>query len=162
MRNIDEDFLEIINTDPILEAGSGVLKKIFVVIYLASEPISMEEIAKRSGLSLASISNKAKILESLELVKRSSITGERKVYLHAEKNLIAIHKRKIDQMAYKWGRILDSLPRLLNKYEDVQLSEKEKNKIEIIKSFREQIKIMLKLDKKFRQMCSEMINCNCE
>ncbi len=88
MKKQYQQFAEIyINLCPLSQIDPLAVK-LLAILHLQPRAISMEDLAKISGLSLASVSNKAKILESRNLLTKSNMPGSRKVYLESEKNLI--------------------------------------------------------------------------
>src|SRR5512142_2047761 len=57
--------------------GVGV---VFAVLYLAPEPLSLDEIVARSGLTKGAVSTDVRALARMGLVHRSSRIGDRKDY----------------------------------------------------------------------------------
>lgn len=57
---------------------------IFAVLYLAAEPLSLDELVKQSGLTKGAVSTNVRALARLGLVYRSSRLGDRKDYYAAE------------------------------------------------------------------------------
>ncbi|MGM5479846.1 MAG: hypothetical protein ACQESC_00115 [Nanobdellota archaeon] len=76
------------------------LQKIFLIIYVSKEPVSIQDISEKTGLSLASVSNKSKILLANGIVKKVFKQGSRELYLKSIYSLpktISIHiKQKIN------------------------------------------------------------------
>ena len=63
------------------------LRKIFTTIYLSEEPISIQSIASITGLSLASVSNKAKELVHMGILQKHSKPGSRELFLKTNYSL---------------------------------------------------------------------------
>jgi len=57
---------------------------VFAVLYLAANPLSLDELVKQSGLTKGAVSTNVRSLARLGLVYRSSKLGERKDYYAAE------------------------------------------------------------------------------
>src|SRR5512142_3092423 len=57
---------------------------VFGVLYLASEPLSLDEIVRRSSLTKGAVSTDVRALARMGLVHRSSRIGDRKDYYIAE------------------------------------------------------------------------------
>lgn len=57
---------------------------VFGVLYLASEPLSLDEIVRRSSLTKGAVSTDVRALARMGLVHRSSRIGDRKDYYVAE------------------------------------------------------------------------------
>lgn len=54
--------------------------QIFGLTLISPDPCSLDEISKTLGVSRASVSNDARLLEGLGFVERVSVIGDRKVY----------------------------------------------------------------------------------
>ena len=57
---------------------------VFAVLYLAANPLSLDELVKQSGLTKGAVSTNVRSLARLGLVYRSSKLGDRKDYYAAE------------------------------------------------------------------------------
>lgn len=88
MSDIEEKIIDIGHE---IFKGYGVddiTAQILSILNFEFNEISMEELAQRTGYSLASISLKVKNIEQFWSIKRISKPGSRKTYLYMEKNLI--------------------------------------------------------------------------
>ncbi|WP_445475417.1 GbsR/MarR family transcriptional regulator [Methanococcoides methylutens] len=88
MTDIEEKIIDIGHE---IFKGYGVddsTAQILSILNFESNEISMEELAQRTGYSLASISLKIKNIEHFWGIKRIHKPGSRKTYLHMEKNLL--------------------------------------------------------------------------
>ena len=63
--------------------------RIFGVLLLSDRPLSLDEIAARSGSSKASASSNARLLERMGLVDRATSLGDRKDYYHLSTSGVA-------------------------------------------------------------------------
>jgi len=91
--------------------------KVFAILYLEPEEVAMEDIAKRTGYSLASISNAAKVLENIGIVQRRKRPKTKKVFLYIEKNLIKLNIQKLRAAQESFVRSIKlSLPPIIEKY----------------------------------------------
>ena len=72
--------------------------KLSSILYLEPIEISIEELAKRTGYSLASISNKMKILESFGMVRRVKNPGSKKLYYYMEKDLVKLTRMHFEKI----------------------------------------------------------------
>ncbi|WP_456321219.1 GbsR/MarR family transcriptional regulator [Palaeococcus sp. (in: euryarchaeotes)] len=74
---------------------------IYGVLFFEDEPLSLGEIAKRTGYSLSHVSTALKLLENIGLVKRIKKPGDKKAYYTAIKNIREWRKeayyRKIEE-----------------------------------------------------------------
>src|SRR3970040_1202820 len=62
---------------------------IFAVLYLSPAPLSLDEIAQKTGLTKGAISTEIRALARMGLVHRSSKLGDRKDYYEAETDFYA-------------------------------------------------------------------------
>jgi len=60
---------------------------IYGLLFFEEEPMSLREIAERTGYSISHVSSALKFLESIELVTRIKKPGDRKAYYTATKNI---------------------------------------------------------------------------
>lgn len=91
MRKMNDIEKKIIDIGHEIFKGYGVdnsTAQILSILNFESNAISMEELAERTGYSLASISLKIKNIENFWSIKRLHKPGSRKTYLHMEKNLL--------------------------------------------------------------------------
>ena len=91
MRNMNDIEKKIIDIGHEIFKGYGVddaTAQILSILNFESNEISMEELAERTGYSLASISLKIKNIEIFWSIKRIHKSGSRKTYLYMEKNLL--------------------------------------------------------------------------
>lgn len=88
MKDIEEKIIDIGHE---IFKGYGVddiTAQILSILNFESNEISMEELAQRTGYSLASISLKIKNIEQFWSIKRIYKPGSRRTYLYMEKNLL--------------------------------------------------------------------------
>lgn len=130
--------------------------KVIALLYGETAEISLEDIAKRTGYSLASISTTVKSMEQLGLITRLKKSKSKKVYVFMEKDLCSL-KRKWMQKVYQ-KEILPALERLPNLIEDFRPHAKKegaKQKLAIMENYFKQMKqfeiIMKTLDKELQK-----------
>jgi len=119
--------------------------KLIGIIYLEPKEISMENLSKQTGYSLASISNKMKLLEGIGIVQRVKKPGTKRVFYFMDKSIINIIKRKV-QLSYE-KEVLPAkkrIPEIIEKYKGTAMDSNEKDKMDIIKEYYNQI---LKVEK---------------
>ncbi|MFW5745976.1 MAG: GbsR/MarR family transcriptional regulator [Nanoarchaeota archaeon] len=97
MDSIESGFLEFQSSIAGRMGVDNVMSTILALLYLEPDPIPMEQIAEKSGYSLASISNKAKMMQSMGLLKRTTQPGSRKLYLYMEKDISKILREQLLQ-----------------------------------------------------------------
>jgi len=120
--------------------------KILALLYLEPKEVAMEEIAEKTGYSLASVSNKMKIFETAGFVERVKKPGTRKVFFYMEKNLAKLNIRKLEKMkSYYLKPTLNYLPGMIKKYKEKAKTNIAKEKLEIMETYYNQLKDMEKL-----------------
>ena len=143
---IDKDFIEIYT-----EAGKAFglndsILGIWAKLYLEPDPISMENLAKDIGYSLASVCNKVKMLETAGLVKRIRKPGTKKAFLYSDKNMMKMQYDSIRKRVRFISRILDErIPAITNKFKKKKLTDKEKKKLKILEEYASQLKDVKKM-----------------
>ena len=151
---IDKEFIEFYQAASRVQGADASLGTILAVLYLEPEEISMEDLAKKTGYSLASISNKIKMFEPVGFVKRIRKPGTKKVYLRAEKNVLEILKKGFTM---KHDLVInlakDRIPKIISKYKDKKLSEEQKKKLKIIEEYYKQ---MLKFEELIHEMLKKI------
>ncbi|MBN2421928.1 hypothetical protein JXB41_01765 [Candidatus Woesearchaeota archaeon] len=138
--------------------GQGIednlLMEIFARLYVEPEPTAMDELAEATGYSLASISNKIKMLGPIIGIKRIKKPGSKKLYIYMEKDFLAIWKNaliKKEEFVIKNAK--EKIPLIIDEYKKKARTEKDKKKIEIINNYYKQI---LKLEKITNIMVKEL------
>jgi DNA-binding transcriptional regulator GbsR (MarR family) len=94
--------------------------RIFGLTLLSPDPCSIDDIAETLGVSKASVSNDARLLEQMGFVERVSLPGDRKVYYQITpqslERAIATRVRRIEE----FQQLMDSGMRLPIKSTDVR------------------------------------------
>lgn len=122
--------------------NDDLLMIIFSTLYLEPEPIAMEELAKKTGYSLASISNKTKLLEPIMDITRTRNPGSKKIYLYMEKNILNIWKDALlKKEEHVINKVKEKLPTILKEYKSKAKTEKDKKKLKIMENYYSQVLI---------------------
>ena len=109
---------------------------IYARLFIDPEEVAMEDLAKETGYSLASISNKLKLLETCGGVVRRTRPGTRKVYVYAQKDMMKIVLSSFVQ--YQQGEVVmvrTEIPRLLEGLKKKKLGKREKAQKEILEKY---------------------------
>ncbi|MCK4319963.1 hypothetical protein KAW38_05350 [Candidatus Micrarchaeota archaeon] len=119
--------------------------KILGYVFLQLEPLSMEELTKKTGYSLASISNNVRFLERIGIIEKTSKPGTKKIFLKIERDVYK-RIRKIVENAYEYKVKLfkETLPVIIECYKKELQREKNPSKKKILN---ERISIVQKLSK---------------
>jgi DNA-binding transcriptional regulator GbsR (MarR family) len=70
MNGIEEDFMQFLSGMTKVFGTQDLMLKVFALLFIEPEEIAMDDIAKKTGYSLASISNTMKMLENIGGIKR--------------------------------------------------------------------------------------------
>ena len=136
MESIDKDFMNLYQQIGQIQGIDGILTSLLGKIYIEPEPVAMDELSNITGYSLASISNKVRILESMGFVVRKKKPGSKKIFFYMEKNILDIFR---NQMLKKEKHVLklikEKMPLMINKYKKKDLSNTEKMKLKIIENY---------------------------
>ena len=151
MTKLEKSFLKLINADTDIFFNDSLLKKIFAVVYISKEPVSLEDVALRSSLSLATVSNKSKILLQMGVLDRIKNQGSRKVFLQARTNFISlIYKKSLKKLEYTLD-LHNNLILFLSVEKKRLLSKEEKAQIKNLEEFGLQLE---KITKVYKKLCS--------
>lgn len=146
--DIEQQVLDALHQDTHVFFDDGLLKKIYVVLYLNEDPLSLEDIAKKSGLSLASVSNKSKILEHVGLVNRSKKQGSRKVFLQARTDFVSIMNSKLEHKKRCLESSKSAIDIVISNLKKKKLSSIDAKKSLRLQSFSRQMTMMISFHKK--------------
>ncbi|NTV22850.1 MAG: hypothetical protein HGA85_00555 [Nanoarchaeota archaeon] len=135
------DFLQSMGSSYGLDALSA---KVFAILYLEPEELSMEDLVERTGYSLASVCNTMKVLERTGMLRTEHKPKTRKIYYHMTKDfseharamLELVRKKKIDPAK-------NALPALMEKYEAIG-TQSSKLRLAVIRKYYEHV---LKFDR---------------
>ncbi|OYT54005.1 MAG: hypothetical protein B6U72_03815 [Candidatus Altiarchaeales archaeon ex4484_2] len=160
MEAIEEEFAEFFKLLAKTYGMGDLQATVLSVLYLEPNEVAMEEIAKRTGYSLASISNTMKMLEGAGVVRRVKKPGTNKVFFYMEKDLIKLNLQKI-KAAYESiinpGK--EMLPKIIEKYGGKVGDRKSREKLRIIENYYHQ---MIQLDKLLRHMSKKLERMSAE
>ncbi|MCL6635458.1 MAG: MarR family transcriptional regulator [Peptococcaceae bacterium] len=71
--------------------------EIYAALYLSPEPVSLEDLAGRLGVTKGNISVLIRNLERMGMVRRTWQKGDRRVYFEAEADLWQVARRVLEQ-----------------------------------------------------------------
>lgn len=109
---------------------------IYARLFIDPDEVAMEDLAKETGYSLASISNKLKLLETCGVVVRRTRPGTRKVYVYAQKDMMKIVLSSFVQ--YQQGEVVmvkTEIPRLLEGLKGKKLDKRGKAQKKILEKY---------------------------
>ena len=136
METLDQQFTEFYRSIGRSYNFDDLTSLIFARLFIDPEEVAMEDLAKETGYSLASISNKLKILEAGHFIIRRTRPGTRKVYVYAPKDMLKIVMSALVQ--YQQGEIAtvkSGIPHLLESLKGKKLGKREKAQVEILRKY---------------------------
>ena len=113
---------------------SGVHGKIIAALLTTEKPVSIQEIADDIRASLATVSLSIDLLEIIGMVKRVKKTGDRKLYVEIDGDMIEGLKTA---MLFKWQKNIEDAIDELKEYET---STKDEKTLKMIKKLEKEIK----------------------
>jgi DNA-binding transcriptional regulator GbsR (MarR family) len=114
--------------------------RILSILNFEPDDISMEELAGRTGYSLASISLKMKNIESFWGIRRIQKPGSRKVYFRMEKNLLDAFTLQIKNgYEAELNIARNKISPLINRYRKEASTEEERKRLAIFENYQQQI-----------------------
>ena len=140
MDEIDAKFVGLMQEISQMYGMDSLCATIISALYIEPEEIAMEELAKKTGYSLASISNKIKFMEHTGIIKKETKPGTRKIFLRMEKDMLKIWREQlVKAQEVKIKVIKAKLPSIISEYKPKAKSESEKKKLKILEDFYGQI-----------------------
>ncbi len=154
MESIDKEFIEYFNIESRAFGGGNMPGTVIAILYIEPEPVAMEDLAKRTGYSLASISHMMKMLETTGFVRRIKKPKTRKVYFYMEKDMLKHNKQKL-VMVYENSvkPAMELLPPILEKYKNKSRDERARRKYEIVRDYYSQ---MVEFEKIIKHMIEDI------
>jgi DNA-binding transcriptional regulator GbsR (MarR family) len=149
MKKVEEEFIEHLAAGIRRLGLDSASSRLFGMIYIEPGEICIDDLATKSGYSLATVSIKVRILERVGLIERKKHPGTKKIFCYREKNMISFMKRKADDIySHEIIPTRELLPELIKKGENAR-SEREKKQLKIMKDHLRQMK---SIEKIFRQL----------
>lgn len=140
MDDIDLEFARIFKPVGEIHGMDTASIDIFYMVYLSPLEVSLEEIATKTGYSLASVSNKVKMFEMKGMIKKATKPGSKKVYVYADKNFLKLIKNMMVAKSLLVTDIVSTkLPDMIDKYSKKKLNEEQRKKLAIIQDFQRQM-----------------------
>lgn len=119
------------------------LQKIFLAVYLSEEPVSLKEVSKTTGLSLASVSTKAKEMTHNGFLQKHTKPGSRELFLHTDQTLPEVVAAHTDQKL----KVMRKQERELKKLEEAATAEER----EKLKRMHQDLQRVIKAQERMRQ-----------
>ncbi len=149
---LEKDFVEVIEEIGEISNLDSLSSKILGYIIISQKPISMDEISQKTGYSIASIFNKANIMERFGVIKRMKKPGSKKIYFFTEVLDGELLKEQIQLMDKKITLGKEGMERIKEKYKNKKLSKEDLKRMEKVKSFLDYSNKAEKVIKKARKI----------
>ena len=156
MEPLDRQFTEFFRTIGKSYNFDDLTSLIYARIFIDPDEVAMEDLAKETGYSLASISNKLKILETRGVVTRRTRPGTRKVYVFAEKDMMRMMVSFFIQ--YQQGEavlVKSGIPKMLEGLKGKKPGKREKAQKAILEKYYADT---LKFDELVTRLLEELVN----
>jgi len=151
MEKIDQEFIEFMQKAMEISGGNNEIASLFAYVYIQPEDISIEMIAKETGYSLATVSNRVKILESVGLVIKFRKPKSKRVYVKARRDLLGLDEEEfVNKKLSVINYTKKSVPQIIKKYSSKPTKD-QKLKIQILKGYLAQVEQTEKLLEKIRE-----------
>ena len=140
MNEIDQKFIDLYKEMGKAHGMCDLLGTIFARLYIEPGEVAMDDLAKETGYSLASICNHIKIFNSIIPIKKIRKPGSKKIFLYIEKDFTKMMKdillRK-EEYGMKFAK--GKLPSIINECKNKAKSNKDKKKVKILENYYKQI-----------------------
>ena len=154
MDELDRAFVELLRSIGKEMGIDDVASTIYALLYLEPAEITMEELTHVTGYSLASVSNKVRLLEHGGMIKRANRPGTRKVYLSMDKDYFRVLRQHLSRMhEIKIKIIKERLPKIILQFKKKKLTEKQKQKLIILEQYCRQV---MRFDSILQQMIKQL------
>ncbi|MFO7710482.1 MAG: hypothetical protein R6V53_01830 [Candidatus Woesearchaeota archaeon] len=108
-----------------LDALSG---RIFLTLFLAPDEIALEDLAKKTGYSLSSVSTKMRFFEQTDLAKKTRKPGSKKVYFSMDMDITELIRHKLQlSLDREISPLKRKLPEIIKKHKPIILASKDES-----------------------------------
>jgi len=143
-----DEFIELLTTNGKVKGLDELTSRLNAILYIETNPVSLEELAKRTGYSLSAVSTAMKFMERVGLTQRMKKPGSRKVYFYMKKDMMAMF---LDALKKQQDKIvtpsIEKLPGIIDRYK-LDKSEESEIELETVKKYYKQVNTYEKILKK--------------
>lgn len=119
---------------------------IFALLFLSPKEISLEDLARETGYSLSSVSNKTRRLEMMGCITRVRKAGSKKVFFYAEKDIMKMTLQVIEKIgSVEVTAAKAEIPVIIGQLKKTGLSAGQKEKIRILQAYQKDLQKFDKL-----------------
>jgi len=159
MKELDREFAEFMKNVNTCMGFDDSFGELVALLYIEPETISLEELAKRTRYSLASVSMKMKMMEGMGLVQRIRKPGSKKAYFYMDNDMCKHIRIKADSIyRHRIRPVKEYLPKLIAKYRTKPDTPETRKKLQILSDYLRQLQriervlllVMKELDKGYK------------
>lgn len=126
-----EKFIELMSENVKANGLDETTSKLAAVLFLETEEIGLDELAKKAGYSLSSTSTSIKFMEATGLIHKYRKPHSKRVYVKMENDIIAVMLNMLKKkQEYIIKKSKDALPQIISDYKKTKSSKQELNIIE--------------------------------
>jgi len=116
--HLEDDFIRMFQTGIGGANGLDALSSwLMARLYIEPGEMAMAALAEEAGYSLASVSNKCRMLERAGCIVKRTRPGTRKVYVYAHKDLIGTFMRQLEQIRHTQTLVVKKeIPSMIGRY----------------------------------------------
>ena len=133
---LDDEFIGFFMRMGQLTGLDELSSRMMAILFITPEEVAMDDLAKITGYSLASISTRVKFLEAGNIVTKSCKPGTRKVYLFMKKDFMEMMKEHLfKRQEEKISFAKAQLPSIIKGYQGKAKTKEQKDKLKIIQNY---------------------------
>ncbi|MFH1174470.1 MAG: hypothetical protein V1725_05010 [archaeon] len=142
----ERDFLQLITTAHLAHGMDELSAKLIAILFLEPKEISLEDLSKKTGYSMASISTTMKFIESFGFVERTKKPKSKKIYFLMHKDILELMRMQIEKMyTHKVQPVQQYLPGIIAAYRKQAKTKEQQEKLDIIERYHRDVLVFEKL-----------------
>lgn len=120
LSDVDSEFEDLITSIATNYGMAPICPKMIAMLHLEGDDLSLDEISRRTGYSLASVSNYARILENMGLLTRFTKPGTKRIYVRRYRDMCEmVSKLYAKHYELNVKPLREKLPLLISQYERI-------------------------------------------
>jgi DNA-binding transcriptional regulator GbsR (MarR family) len=140
MEGLEDEFVQLLMDVGVNLGMDPLVVKLSGILFMSPEEVSLEELAEKTGYSLASVSNKMKLLEKTGNVRRIRKPKSKKEYYFVEKDALKLFRKKLELVHSEYIRPIEQrLPVIMEKYKNSRLNGSDRKKLQYIRGYHKQL-----------------------
>lgn len=141
---LEDEFIRMFQTGMGGADGHDALSSwLMARLFIEPGEMAMADLAEEAGYSLASVSNKCRMLEHAGCIVKRTRPGTRKVYVYAHKDLIATFMRQLEQVRHTQTLVvIKEIPPMIERYQTDNMPEEMEKRIALLQGMYDDMKII--------------------